>query len=188
MNPFPSPSQATLLPYQDQTGLLIFEFTRFRKGDFENGREFLDLLDRFLDALPTREWDFAVELRNPSLLRPEYFDLLNRHHVGHVYNHWHRMPPSGEQIDLCPPEQLEGPCGMRMLLKPGRGYKEAVESFEPYDRIQEERPEAREAAARFLKGSAKKPLKRKAYVYVNNRLEGNSLQTLAALLEQAGHS
>jgi uncharacterized protein YecE (DUF72 family) len=168
--------------------LLILEFTRFRQGDFERGREFLEMLDRFLAALPTREWDFAVELRNPSLLRREYFDLLDRHHVGHVYNHWQRMPPSGEQIDLRPPESLEGPCGMRLLLKPGRAYKQAVESFQPYNRLQEERPEAREAAARFLKGSAKKPLKRKAYVYVNNRLEGNSLKTIAALLEQVGES
>lgn len=174
-----------LRPYQDQTGLLIFEFTRFRQGDFKRGREFLEMLDRFLAELPTREWDFAVELRNPSMLRTEYFELLNRHHVGHVYNHWHRMPPSGEQIDLFPPEALEGPCGMRLLLKPGRTYKDAVDSFQPYDRLQEERPEAREAAMRFLRGSAKKPLKRKAYVYVNNRLEGNSLQTLSALLEQA---
>ena len=175
-----------LRPYQDQTGLLILEFTRFRKGDFERGRDFLEMLDRFLAPLPTREWDFAIELRNPSLLRPEYFDLLNRHHVGHVYNHWHRMPPSGEQIDLCPPDQLEAACGMRLLLKPGRAYKEAVESFQPYERIQEERPEARQAALRFLRTSGKKPLKRKGYVYVNNRLEGNSLQTIAALLSQIG--
>lgn len=173
--------------YQEQTGLLIFEFTRFKQGDFKRGREFLELLDRFLGALPTREWDFAIELRNPSLLRPEYFDLLNRHHVGHVYNHWQRMPASGEQIDLCPPDQLEGPCGMRLLLKPGRPYKEAVQSFQPYKQLQEERPEAREAATRFLRGSATKPLKRKAYVYVNNRLEGNALQTLAALLEGIGN-
>ena len=174
-----------LRPHQHQTGLLILEFTRFRKGDFERGREFLEMLDRFLEPLPTREWDFAIELRNPSLLRPEYFDLLNRHHVGHVYNHWHRMPPSGEQIDLCPPDELEGPCGMRLLLKPGRSYKNAVESFQPYDRIQEKRPEARQAALRFFHSSAKKPLKRKGYVYVNNRLEGNSLQTIAALLAHA---
>lgn len=179
LNSFLKPLQ----PYQEKTGLLIFEFTRFKQGDFDRGRDFLEMLDRFLKPLPTREWDFAVELRNPSLLRPEYFDLLDRHHVGHVYNHWHRMPPSGEQIDLRPPESLEGPCGMRLLLKPGRAYKQAVESFQPYSRLQEERPEAREAAARFLKGSAKKPLKRKAYVYVNNRLEGNSLQTIAGLLK-----
>ena len=172
-----------LSKHREKTGLLILEFTRFRKGDFENGREFLDMLDTFLGALPTREWDFGIELRNPSLLREEYFDLIDRHHVGHVYNHWQRMPPSGEQIDLRPPESLSGPCGMRLLLKPGRAYQEAVDTFQPYDRLQEERPEARQAAFRLLRGSAKKKLKRKAYVYVNNRLEGNSLQTITAILK-----
>ncbi|BCX46707.1 DUF72 domain-containing protein [Haloferula helveola] len=172
-----------LAPYRKKTGLLIFEFTRFRKGDFERGRDFLDALDRFLAALPTDEWDFGVELRNPSLLRPEYFDLLDRRSVGHVYNHWERMPPSGEQLDLRSPSTLSAACGMRLLLKPGRRYKEAVESFQPYDRTQEVRPEAREAAERFVLESEKKPKKRKGYVYVNNRLEGNSLQTIAALLD-----
>lgn len=171
-----------LEPYRDKTGLLIFEFTRFRKGDFERGRDFLDALDRFLAALPARDWDFGVELRNPELLRPEYFELLDRRHVGHVYNHWQRMPASGEQIDRRPPETLSGACGMRLLLKPGRAYQEAVDTFQPYDRVQEERPEAREAAVRFLRHSRAKPLKRKAYVYVNNRLEGNALATIAAIL------
>ena len=166
----------------------MFEFTRFRRGDFERGREFLAALDRFLGALPTRDWDFGVELRNPEMLRSEYFELLDRHHVGHVYNHWQRMPASGEQLELRPPESLSGPCGMRLLLKPGRAYQEAVDSFQPYDRIQEQQPEARQAAVRFLRTSKTKPLKRKGYVYVNNRLEGNSLQTIAAILSalQAG--
>ena len=171
-----------LEPYRSQTGLLILEFTRFRKGDFESGREFLGLLDRFLAALPTRDWDFGIELRNPSLLRGEYFELIDRYHVGHVYNHWQRMPPSGEQLDQRPPDTLAAACGMRLLLKPGRAYQQAVDTFQPYNRLQEERPEAREAARRFLGASSKKPLKRKAYVYVNNRLEGNSLETISSIL------
>ncbi len=171
-----------LEPYRDKTGLLIFEFTRFRKGDFENGREFLQLLDRFLGALPTREWDFGIELRNPSLLRDEYFDLIDRHHVGHVYNHWQRMPPSGDQLDQRPVDRLQAACGMRLLLKPGRAYQEAVDSFQPYDRLREPRPEARKAALRMLRDSLKKKPKRKGYLYVNNRLEGNSLATISAIL------
>lgn len=171
-----------LEPYRDQTGLLILEFTRFRQGDFENGREFLELLDRFLGALPTRDWDFGIELRNPSLLRDEYFDLIDRHHVGHVYNHWQRMPSSDEQLQRRPADSLTAACGMRLLLKPGRAYRDAVDTFQPYDRLQEARPEARDAARRMIASSRKKKLRRKAYIYVNNRLEGNSLQTIAGIL------
>lgn len=177
-----------LEPYREKTGLLIFEFTRFRKGDFENGREFLDLLDTFLSRLPTRGWDFAIELRNPSLLRDEYFELIDRHRVGHVYNHWQRMPPSGEQLEVRPAESLQAACGMRLLLKPGRAYQEAVDTFQPYDRLHEPRPEAREAALRLIRASRKKKLRRKACVYVNNRLEGNALLTISSLIESLRHS
>jgi len=172
--------------YRDKTGLIIFEFSRFYPRDYEHGRDFIDDLDVFLTELPTCDWDFAVELRNESLLRPEYFDTLDRQNVGHVYNHWQRMPPTGEQIDLRPPESLSGPCGMRLLLKPGRAYQDAVDSFQPYDRLQEERPEARQSAARFLRAHLDQSNPRRSAVYVNNRLEGNALQTIAAILEILG--
>lgn len=174
---------APLTPHHEKTGLLILEFSRFHPRDFPRGREFLAALDSFLAQLPTREWDFAVELRNQSLLRTEYFDLLHRHHVGHVYNHWTHMPPSGEQLTLQPASQLTGPCGMRLLLKPGRTYQQAVDSFQPYRQAREPRPEAREAASRFLRQHLQSPKPRRGYLYVNNRLEGNALDTIAAILD-----
>jgi uncharacterized protein YecE (DUF72 family) len=173
--------------HRDRTGLIIFEFSRFHRRDFQHGREFLAALDRFLAGLPTREWDFAVELRNESLLRPQYFELLDRHGVGHVYNHWQQMPGAEAQLDLRSPSTLAGPCGMRLLLKPGRAYQEAVDTFQPYDRIHEERPEARQAAVRFIRAQLATPGRRRGAVYVNNRLEGNALETIAAILDLLAH-
>jgi glycerate-2-kinase len=74
----------------------------------------------------------------------------------------------------------------RFLLKPGRSYEAAVQAFQPYDQIKEEYPEAR-AAARALvaEGKAAGPARR-TFVYVNNRLEGNALETIAAVLERGG--
>jgi glycerate-2-kinase len=71
----------------------------------------------------------------------------------------------------------------RFLLKPGRKYEQAVKAFEPYDSIKEEYPEAR-AAGRALvaEGKAAGP-KRRTFVFVNNRLEGNAISTIAAMLE-----
>lgn len=172
-----------LEPHRGHTGLIILEFSRFHRRDFAHGREFLAALDAFLARVPTGEWDIAVELRNESLLRPEYFDLLERRRVGHVYSHWQWMPPAGEQLALRPPASLGGPCGMRLLLKPGRAYQEAVDTFQPYDRVREPLPEARAAAARFLRDHlARPPGGRRGALYVNNRLEGNALATIAAIL------
>lgn len=72
----------------------------------------------------------------------------------------------------------------RFLLKPGRKYEDAVKAFQPYDRTQEVNEEARKAgAAMIVEGERYEP-RRKTYIYVNNRLEGNALETISAMLEQ----
>jgi glycerate-2-kinase len=73
----------------------------------------------------------------------------------------------------------------RFLLKPGRKYEQAVKAFEPYDSIKEENPEARAAGRALIeKGKAAGP-KSRTFIYVNNRLEGNAIATIAAMI-QAG--
>jgi uncharacterized protein YecE (DUF72 family) len=162
-------------------GLLMFEFSRFWPTDYEHGRDFIAELDRFLGQLPTG-WPYGVEMRNRNWLKPEYFDCLARHGVAHVFNSWQAMTPVGEQMAL--PGSLTNPnlAAARFLLKPGRKYEQAVKAFEPYDNIKEENPETR-AAGRALteEGKAAGP-KRRTFIYVNNRLEGNALQTIAAMI------
>ena len=70
----------------------------------------------------------------------------------------------------------------RFLLKPGRKYEQAVKAFEPYDSIKEKNPEARAAGrALIAEGKAAGP-KRRTFVFVNNRLEGNAVSSIAAML------
>ena len=73
----------------------------------------------------------------------------------------------------------------RFLLKPGRKYEQAVKAFEPYDSIKEENPEARAAGrALIAEGQAAGP-KHRTFIYVNNRLEGNAISTIAAMIQPA---
>ena len=69
---------------RSQIGTLIFEFSHFHPGDWERGREFVEALDVFLGRLP-KGWHYAVEIRNESLLQPEYFEMLRRHGVAHTF-------------------------------------------------------------------------------------------------------
>jgi len=71
----------------------------------------------------------------------------------------------------------------RFLLKPGRKYEDAVKAFKPYDRVKEQNPEAR-AAGKALVAEGKEAGKKKTFIYVNNRLEGNALETIAAMVEE----
>ena len=58
-----------------------------------------------------------------------------------------------------------------------------MNAFEPYDRIKEENPEARAAGKVLIaEGQAVGP-KRRTFVFVNNRLEGNAISTIAAMPE-----
>ena len=93
------------------------------------------------------------------------------------------MPSVGEQMAL--PGSRTNPelVAARFLLKPGRKYEEAVKAFEPYDSIKEENPEARAAGRTLIaEGQAAGP-KRRTFIFVNNRLEGNAISTIAAMTE-----
>ncbi len=169
--------------HRGNVGVLIFEFARFKNDDFERGREFVEALNAFLGRLP-KGWQYGVEIRNPSFLQPEYLAVLAAHGVAHVFNSWEGMLSVAEQLEM--PGSLTAPgfFGARFLLKPGRRYEEAVKLFSPYDRIKEVYPAGRAAGARLLKTAQEK--KMKAFVYLNNRFEGNALETLLAMIAEAG--
>jgi uncharacterized protein YecE (DUF72 family) len=167
-------------------GLMMFEFSKFYSSDFEHGRDFIAALDNFLSKLP-KGWPYGIELRNKSWLKPEYFDCLSRHNVTHVFNSWTDMPPIGEQVELPGSETNPDLTAARFLLKPGRSYEEAVKNFQPYDSIKEVNEAARKAGAKLIEDAQKKKKKR-TFLFVNNRLEGNALATIKAMLDMADNA
>ena len=169
---------------RSNVGLLMFEFSRFHPGDVARGRDFTAALGDFLGKIP-KGWPYGVEIRNRHFLHPDYFAVLARHGVAHVFNSWADMPPVSEQMGLAGSMTNPRLCGARFLLKPGRKYQEAVDLFSPYDRVQDPNPEARAAAATLIKDGAASGPERKTLIYVNNRLEGNALATIEAMVDQA---
>ena len=166
-----------------QVGLLMFEFSRFWPADYQHGRDFVADLDRFLGRLP-KGWPYGVELRNRNWLRPDYFECLARHEVAHVFNSWEAMPPVSEQLALAGSQTNPALVAARFLLRPGRTYEEAVKTFQPYDRTREVNDEARKAGAPLI-ADGLKAMGRRTFIYVNNRLEGNALFTIEAMVELA---
>lgn len=169
---------------REKLGVLMFEFSRFHNKDYEHGRDFVSDLDAFLGKLP-KGWPYGIEVRNRGWLRDEYFGCLARHGVAHVFNSWDAMPPVSEQMAL--PGSRTNPelVAARFLLKPGRRYEDAVQAFQPYDRTQEINEEARKAGAAMIVEGERCESRRRTYIYVNNRMEGNALETIAAMLALA---
>jgi uncharacterized protein YecE (DUF72 family) len=180
-------TQAFLGPCEtirSKVGILIFEFSRFYPRDYPAGAAFVEDLDRFLAALP-RGWPYGIELRNKHWLVPEYFACLARHGVTHVFNSWQAMPSVTEQMALPGSRTNPGLVAARFLLKPGRKYEDAVQAFKPYDQTREVNDEARAAGAALIQEAQPASPGRKTFIYVNNRLEGNALATIAAMTDLA---
>ncbi|SPF46567.1 conserved hypothetical protein [Candidatus Sulfopaludibacter sp. SbA4] len=168
-----------LLPYREKTAVLIFEFGAFGHRSFASPREFADRLDPFLSSLPP-EFRYAVEIRNPEFLDRDYFACLRHHRVAHVYNAWSRMPELRHQISI-PDSATANFQVCRALLRRGRLYENAVETFSPYTEVKDPNPEARESM-RVLIGRARENHEF-LFLFVNNRLEGNAPTTILSLVE-----
>jgi uncharacterized protein YecE (DUF72 family) len=164
-----------LLPYAARISSLIFEFGARITPPYE----FTDRLARFLEVLPF-DFRYAVEVRNREYLAPRYFDCLRARNVAHVFNAWTRMPTIGEQMKI--PGAFTADFGVaRALLRQGRAYEDAVAQFTPYDKIRDENPDARESLRALIRRMREE--RRAAYIFVNNRLEGNAPETIRAVVD-----
>jgi len=174
-----------LTPYREarfvaHAGPFIFEFQRHGIP----AGEFLSRLDTFLAALP-KEFRYAVEIRNAGLLGSSYREVLNRHGVAHVYNHWSYMPPLAEQHKRM--GTFTAPFAVLRLLTPLKmSYEQAKKRAAPYTGIVGELPAMRHETVELLKEVVAEG--RKAYVLVNNRAEGNAPLTIQALADRLRNS
>jgi uncharacterized protein YecE (DUF72 family) len=168
-----------LLPYRDRVAVIVFEFGAGVQKSFESSDEFVRALDRFFSSL-SRGFPYAVEIRAPVFLDTEYFAILKKHHVAHVFNAWSGMPELSEQ--MARPDSFTSSFTVaRALLRKGRTYDEAVSRFSPYREVREPNAEVR-AALRHLLVRAKQRSE-PTFIFVNNRLEGFAPGTIAALIE-----
>jgi len=174
-------TEAVLTPYarafRDHAGAFVFEFQAMRGKDAPEPARWAEELDGFLRRL-SRDFRYAVELRNPELLTDAHGTVLARHGVAHVFNSWSEMPTIGEQLELPWTFPAEFAVG-RALLRPGRAYADAVKLFEPYDKIRDPQPEVRADLLRLVAEVRRRRLE--AMILVNNRLEGNAPGTIRAL-------
>jgi uncharacterized protein YecE (DUF72 family) len=167
-----------------KVGVLMFEFSRFWPSDYEYGKDFVRDLDTFLGKLP-KGWPYAIEMRNKHWLAPEYFGCLARQGVTHIFNSWDAMPPVSEQMAMPGSRTNPNLVMARFLLEPGRKYEEAVKTFQPYDKVKEANPDARAAGKALIGEGRKAGAGRETFIYVNNRLEGNALETIDVMRDAA---
>jgi hypothetical protein len=90
------------------------------------------------------------------------------------------MPPLDEQVQL-PDAFTADFTVVRALLRKDRPYEQAVKAFEPYRLVQEPNEGARDAMSRIAERARK--VRKPAFLFVNNRLEGHAPTTIEAVVE-----
>lgn len=162
--------------FREHTGPFILEFQR-------TGLEadsFLPKLDQFLSHVP-KDYEYAIEVRNPRIIGPDYRAILNAHGAAHVYNHYTALPTLLEQ-HAAMGETFTAPFTVFRLMTPRDiKYHDAVKAYQPYDKVVKPLPDMRRETVRLVRHANAE--NRRAYVLVNNRSEGNAPQTVQALAD-----
>ncbi len=181
--------QSVLTPCRQEdirpfVGPFVFQFQMLPRAKHE---EFLDTLEGFLPKL-SKDFSYAVEVRNPELLSSRYFDMLNKSGVTHCFNHWSYMPALADQMrSAATAGGLEAPFFVSRILTPlGVSYQDAVKKFSPYTEIKSANTVMRRDVVRLIRRSLARNVP--AFVVVNNRSEGNApmtIEAIAALLQES---
>jgi uncharacterized protein YecE (DUF72 family) len=167
--------------FREHSGPFIFEFQR---SGIEPD-DFLPKLDRFLSRLPQR-YEYAVEVRTPSLLGARYHDILKAHGVAHVYNHLFGMPSLLDQHNVLGQSFPASFTVLRLLTPRNMKYHDAVKAYEPYNKLVKPLPQMRTETVKLISQAMAQQVR--GHVLVNNRSEGSAPLTVQALVDQLRES
>lgn len=165
--------------FTQHCGPIVLQFPPQPFGFRLSARVFADRLNQFLSQLP-KKFRFAVELRDPDLIGPEYAEVLGHHGAAHAYNFWSSMPLPAQQERAIPLSHAAFAV-LRLMLPPGTTYDGRRENFRPFDRLHEPHTEMRRQVTEIARRSTREG--RDTFVIVNNKAEGSSPLTIRALAE-----
>lgn len=160
-------------------GPLLFQFPPLGIRSSDAAARMVDSIGDFLDQLPPGPL-YAVEVRDRLLLGESYRSRLCSARVAHCYSVHPSMPPPLEQARTCPPEPGT-PLVCRWMLHGGQTYDDAIDRYQPFDRLVDPDERSRSEFAAMLERAAAQG--RDCFLIANNKAEGSAPITLALLAE-----
>ncbi|MFC1570120.1 DUF72 domain-containing protein [bacterium] len=161
-----------------KVGPIIFQFEYLNKMKMPNQQLFLEKLHVFLDAAP-KDFQYAIEIRNPKYLNMEYFEFLKSHDVAHTFLEGYYMPPISEvyqkakgQIKDYTVIRLHGPNRQEIEAMTQNKWNEIVAS-------KDEELDAITGMIQDLIDRGVEPI-----VNVNNHFEGSAPKTIQRILSR----
>jgi uncharacterized protein YecE (DUF72 family) len=163
--------------FSGHTGPIILQFPPMSRRATLDPSAFAEMLDEFFERLP-RDAEYAVEIRDRSLLTENYRRVVARNGAVHVCNYWSAMPMPGEQAALS--DHTSAPFTMvRLLVRPGTRYEQQRQTMTPFNRLVQEDEHMRRDTVDVLRRAA--AAGQRAFLLVNNKAEGSSPLTIEAL-------
>jgi len=166
-----------LAPLGPKLGPIMFQFEYLNRTKMPSREVFCDRFQTFISRAP-REFQYAVETRNPNYLSPPFFAFLKNSGCGYVYLEGYYMPPIGTVFERFSPETPDF-----SIIRLHGGDRQQIEkdAGEVWDRLISPKPESILAAARIVRANAGRHVL--TYVNINNHLEGSAPLTIQRLLE-----
>jgi uncharacterized protein YecE (DUF72 family) len=166
-----------LSPLGRKLGPIMFQFEYLNRQKMPSKEAFFDRFGAFIRRAP-KEFQYAVEIRNPNYYSPAFFKFLKEHGLGFVYLDGYYMPPIGKVFEEFAPESANF---QLIRLHGGDRLKIEGETDEVWNRIVSPKLTGLESAAKIVRANARKKVL--TYVNINNHYEGSAPLTIQRFLD-----
>lgn len=168
----------SLQPMGSKLGSIVFQFEYLNKQKMSSLNLLLDYLSEFFSSAP-KEFDYALELRNPNYLTEDLNRFLREMTLSPVLIDGYYMPPLTEvagKIDLS--------AGKSLILRLQGPDRQGIEkqSRNKWNKIIAPQDAGIDTVAGIIKGQIKKG--KKVIVNINNHYEGCAPLTIERIMEK----
>jgi uncharacterized protein YecE (DUF72 family) len=158
-------------------GPIMFQFEYLNKKKMSSKEIFFDKLGEFILKAP-KDYQYAVEIRNPNYLSPDFYQFLGKHGLGNVYLEGYYMPPIGEVYEKFKPVTADF-CVIRLHGGDRTEIETATGGL--WNRVISPKPKGLEAAAKIVRHNRKKNVV--TFVNLNNHFEGSAPVTAERFIQ-----
>ncbi|MBN1938405.1 MAG: DUF72 domain-containing protein [Candidatus Aminicenantes bacterium] len=167
-----------LAPLGKKLGPVMFQFEYLNKQKMPSREAFYERFGDFIRAAPKGP-AYAVEIRNPNFLVPDFFDFLRLHGLGFVYLDGYYMPGIGEVFAKNKPRTASFQV---VRLHGGDRGEIEKETGEAWNRIVAPKPASIDAAVDIVAENARNRIA--TTLNINNHFEGSAPLTAGRFLER----
>ncbi len=168
-------------PMRAQTRALMFQFEYLNKQKMKDLGTFEERLAPFLAELPTDDWNFALETRNPRYLTPEFFAFLDEHRISPILVDGYYLAPASQTFAIARP-YMRSPVILRLMGPDRRGIEKLTKK--KWNQVVQPMDEKLDHIADMIRSMVAEG--HEVIVNINNHFEGSAPISIRKLQERLG--